>query len=859
MPPPRGLILTIIRFKTDKTRNKDIIWSLKNLELDGDFSFGGYDLTDVGAIQFDTSFTHTTHSEGSVHWNDDDKTLNIDTEVADTSIQVGQEVVVRCTNKTGSTITNGSVVYISGAQGQRPTITLADADTEATAITTIGIATHDIDNNQTGYVTVFGLVRDIDTSSFTEGDCLFLSQTAGGLRNTAPPSPAYRIQVAKCVYSHATEGAVLVDVDAASHPSIPVATSEPSGFENRTDSDISFNNASRTFTIEPAVDEFNTWHGGTKIIHDSALTSQIADQEGMWFFYIDTNGDLQNTDTFTNDLITNGNAIVAMVYWDATNKEIVGLGDERHGIAMDGVTHSYLHNTFGARWSSGGSFGDITADGAGSSNTHATISVADVITYDEDIKHDSTDTWITQVLTSPAQIPVIYLDGAAGNWRALGTNDYPVADATKVGSGTLLHYNEWTGATWQLTQVTSGKFVLTHIFATNSSTTPVIAIVGQNEYASKNAAYTGSTDELATLYTTGLPMVEFVPLGTIIYQTSSSYTNAPKARIITTEDGGNYIDWRVATPTRSLGLGVVDDGRFFLLAGRTGGQTAYGSTVASENLTLSSTANATKGKIILGTSTAYDEVNDRLGIGTTGPSSLLTVYGGDDEDTHDDELIAYFGSKIDSGEWTGIGLGAYTQSVSKSAIIHERADSFGRGKLHLCTDNTADASSCTNADARVTITAAGLVGIGTTSPTGKLSVNYDIGQGSYANIWTDNNGQWMHWFNNLGAGGYSGIVSAGDHALIWSNGSQNTGNLVLAGWNSVSGGVKITHDGKVGIGTTSPSEALDVNSDAIRIRTAQTPASAGATGTAGMICWDSSYVYVCVATNTWKRAAISTW
>jgi hypothetical protein len=37
------------------------------------------------------------------------------------------------------------------------------------------------------------------------------------------------------------------------------------------------------------------------------------------------------------------------------------------------------------------------------------------------------------------------------------------------------------------------------------------------------------------------------------------------------------------------------------------------------------------------------------------------------------------------------------------------------------------------------------------------------------------------------------------------------------------------------------------------------PASASATGSAGTITWDSSYIYVCTATNTWKRAAISTW
>jgi hypothetical protein len=38
-----------------------------------------------------------------------------------------------------------------------------------------------------------------------------------------------------------------------------------------------------------------------------------------------------------------------------------------------------------------------------------------------------------------------------------------------------------------------------------------------------------------------------------------------------------------------------------------------------------------------------------------------------------------------------------------------------------------------------------------------------------------------------------------------------------------------------------------------------TPASAAATGTAGQIRWDADYIYVCTATNTWKRVAISTW
>ena len=65
--------------------------------------------------------------------------------------------------------------------------------------------------------------------------------------------------------------------------------------------------------------------------------------------------------------------------------------------------------------------------------------------------------------------------------------------------------------------------------------------------------------------------------------------------------------------------------------------------------------------------------------------------------------------------------------------------------------------------------------------------------------------------------------------------------------------------GSVAIGTDSPSCLLDINSDKMRLRTAKTPASAGASGSAGDICWDASYIYICVATDTWERTAIAGW
>jgi len=64
---------------------------------------------------------------------------------------------------------------------------------------------------------------------------------------------------------------------------------------------------------------------------------------------------------------------------------------------------------------------------------------------------------------------------------------------------------------------------------------------------------------------------------------------------------------------------------------------------------------------------------------------------------------------------------------------------------------------------------------------------------------------------------------------------------------------------KIGINTDTPLVKLDINDNTIRIRTAGTPSSASDLGAQGEIRWDADYIYVCVAIDTWKRVAISTW
>lgn len=75
------------------------------------------------------------------------------------------------------------------------------------------------------------------------------------------------------------------------------------------------------------------------------------------------------------------------------------------------------------------------------------------------------------------------------------------------------------------------------------------------------------------------------------------------------------------------GLSDDDHAGYALLAGRAGGQTFEGDTASGGNLTLKSTHHATKGSILFGTS-AYDEVNNRLGLGMSNPGKTLDVNGG---------------------------------------------------------------------------------------------------------------------------------------------------------------------------------------------------------------------------------------
>lgn len=127
-------------------------------------------------------------------------------------VDSAEKEVLLVRNNTGSTIAKGKIVYINGALGQRPTITLADADTEVTSSKTIGITLAAINDNADGYIATSGMLHGFNTGSFTDGDALWLSSTAGDFQNTVPAEPAHSVFIGYVAYAHSVNGKIVLAI-----------------------------------------------------------------------------------------------------------------------------------------------------------------------------------------------------------------------------------------------------------------------------------------------------------------------------------------------------------------------------------------------------------------------------------------------------------------------------------------------------------------------------------------------------------------------------------------------------------------------------------------------------------------------
>jgi hypothetical protein len=106
-------------------------------------------------------------------------------------------------NTSGSTITPGAAVYVTGHDGTNVTVS---PSTGSTTTPTLGLIRASTANNSVGVVVVAGIITGINTSSFSAGDTLFIGEN-GGLVNE--PTLSTGIAVATVIYS-AVSGTIMV-------------------------------------------------------------------------------------------------------------------------------------------------------------------------------------------------------------------------------------------------------------------------------------------------------------------------------------------------------------------------------------------------------------------------------------------------------------------------------------------------------------------------------------------------------------------------------------------------------------------------------------------------------------------------
>lgn len=245
-----------------------------------------------------------------------------------------------------------------------------------------------------------------------------------------------------------------------------------------------------------------------------------------------------------------------------------------------------------------------------------------------------------------------------------------------------------------------------------------------------------------------------------------------------------------------------------------------------------------------GTGRLFVDSAGNVGVGVT-PTTVFDVYGSVKISTGGGVNDSYFGF--------GANYDNYFTSGSSGAQIFRAAGTE-----------------------RLRITSSGNVGIGTSAPGSLLDVRFatspvnDNGNGFNAlRVWTSS----ALAADTGGAISLGGVSTTGGTASSFAQiagRKVNATSTDYAGYLQFSvngaGGtmfeaMRIDSSGRLLVGTSSNAGGalLQINGDRIRVGTAKTPASATATGTTGEICWDASYIYVCTATNTWKRTALSTW
>lgn len=305
------------------------------------------------------------------------------------------------------------------------------------------------------------------------------------------------------------------------------ATKEPTGFENRTTSTISYNAGTQVFTINN-VGVCYYWIKGVRYTLTGPLsTAAHADTSDTYFFYFNAVNVLTVANSFW-DLETV--CPIAFVLYDTSGAPQAILCDERHGIAMDWATHAHQHFAKGAFVRSGFAIDDASYVIGSNVAAEKKFQIGDGYLCDEDLTFYHDDALIMEALAVNRRYAMLYRTGVNGDWTWSGSELFPVIwDSITTYNP---YYNQDTGATWQLTIIPTNNRWFNVFTCVTNSTDPiykVVNIIGQTLHTSLAAA---QEENILNMDWGDMPFQELAP----IYQTTfrrGSYGGAgnPNVRI----------------------------------------------------------------------------------------------------------------------------------------------------------------------------------------------------------------------------------------------------------------------------------------------------------------------------------------
>jgi len=210
-----GNVLNIPEYSTALTGYVPYSGATQDLDL------GTYGLIS-DFVRFNPSSSNIPSAEGVMSWDNTDGTVRLSVKGNTYSVPIGQSVISRVRNSTGTNLlrTNYQVVKVAGAQGQRLAVSLAQANNDANSASTLGLVCENISNNQEGFIVNIGQVTSINTTgnlqgeTWNDGDVLYLSPTIlGAITNIKPVAPQHTVIIGYVEYAHANNGKIYVKID----------------------------------------------------------------------------------------------------------------------------------------------------------------------------------------------------------------------------------------------------------------------------------------------------------------------------------------------------------------------------------------------------------------------------------------------------------------------------------------------------------------------------------------------------------------------------------------------------------------------------------------------------------------------